>query len=358
MAKRPRKSTATRPEPAKTPISSLTTRNNVRTSNNDRLSAPLENLVPDEFKGTDRFLDVVQWNIEHWGGSKYKGDENARSALVTDILAALNADLFVFQEVIGPDNSGRNAGVLDDVADELGRRGAGNYTTAYTLAGGEQRVAMMWDRDWLRAKVDVAELFPRRTHVMNGGKDAFAERTPLYGYFEARGEGGRFDFQVLGVHLKAMEEGKPQRARSAEVLAEWLNGGAQAIDADAMIMGDWNAPPDDDCWAPIHALEVGAQPKIVFKAINDPQDFSYLWLRNRTNQAVSRIDLTAMTLSSSQQVADNVARVVRWTPIAELLGQGMQLSDSRLVQTMSQMKERISDHMPTVTRFYFTPPDP
>jgi hypothetical protein len=46
---------------------------------------------------------------------------------------------------------------------------------------------MMWDRDWIRAKDEVRDLFPRGHHRAPNGKDAFAGRTPLFGYFARRG---------------------------------------------------------------------------------------------------------------------------------------------------------------------------
>jgi hypothetical protein len=78
---------------------------------------------------------------------------------VVGILAKLHADLFVLQEVAGPTEV--RPGLLDTVAAALTAGGAGDCAVDYTKAGGEQWVAMMWDRDWLRAKADVAELFAR-----------------------------------------------------------------------------------------------------------------------------------------------------------------------------------------------------
>jgi len=161
---------------------------------------------------------VVQWNIEWFGAAKSQEKDRKRRELVLRILQTLNADLFIFQEIAGPSADGRRQGVLDDIASDLTSNGAGDYAVDYTQAGGEQRVAMMWDRDWIRSKDEVTDLFPRGTHQMPDGKDAFAGRTPLFGYFTARvpvaeepnieerqGSGSeKFDFQVLGVHLKAI----------------------------------------------------------------------------------------------------------------------------------------------------------
>ncbi len=340
---------------------SVTRRHNLLTSENDNLSAAFADLVPERYKDTNQFLNVVQWNVEWFGAAKSTEKDKSRYGLVLRILEALNADLFVFQEVAGPSRDRRYPGSLDGIAEELTKRGAGDYVVFYTDAGGEQRVAMMWDRKWLRAKGDVTDLFERGTHKAPDGKDAFAGRTPLYGYFSARiAEPGedfgtdKFDFQALGVHLKAMAEGHEQRLASAKTLADWLSKDAPMTDSDALIVGDWNASPDDSCWAPIHKLEKGPNSGVFFQSINDPSDFSYLWLKNRSDKFVSRIDLAAMTLSSMEQVKGQAARVVRWKPIEETIARAGKLTAREVVKVMREIKEAISDHMPTVTQFYIT----
>ena len=337
-------------------------RNRVITSENDNISRSVEDLVPDKYRDTGRYIDVVQWNIEWFGARKSEAKDRSRFDRVCEILEAFNSDIFVFQEIAGPSSDGRYPGVLDDVAEELRRRNAGDYVVFYTRAGGEQRVAMMWDRDWIRAKSDVEDLFPRGKFQKAGEKDPFAGRTPLYGYFTARipeDQGNvalspdKFDFQVLGVHLKAMGDGAPQRKQSAEVLAKWLTTEAPTVDADAMILGDWNAAPDAPEWKPIRDLEGDRDHPVAFSKINDPSEYSYLWLSNRPDRFMSRIDLTAITLSSETQiVGDAVARVVKWQPIEEALARAGSMTDAQVVKVLKEVKETISDHLPTHARFY------
>ncbi len=338
---------------------------NVITSDNDAFAAGMSDIVPDRFKDSDRYLNVVQWNIEWFGAAKSTAKDKRRRAIVVDILKALNADLFVFQEVAGPSADGRREGVLDSIAEELTAMGAGEYVVDYTRAGGEQRVAMMWDREWVRTKDDVRDLFPRGTHPMPDGKDAFAGRTPLYGYFIARVPevaagpapvSQKFEFQALGVHLKAMGDGHPQRLKSAMILADWMSKDAPLIDADVMILGDWNAPPGDaKSWKPFHDLE--KQNKVWFERINDPSDFSYMWLANSSSRFVSRIDLTAMSAASMEKVSDVVAKTVRWKPIEDAIRDTGALTSPRVKAVMKELKETISDHMPTATRFFFKAPE-
>ncbi len=342
---------------------------NVVTSDNDNLSEALKDLVPEKHKGTDKFLDVVQWNLEWFGATKSRAKDKLRYDTILTVLEALNADLFVFQEIAGPSKDGRYPGALDAVADDLVARDAGDYRVAYSDAGGEQRIAMMWDRDWLRARAEIEDLYDVGEHKTKDGKDAFARRSPLYGYFASRlpasgTEDQRygsdsFDFQVLGLHLKAMEDGHEQRLKSADVLAGWLSKEAPTIDADVIMVGDWNAPPNDACWKPIHDLEKKPNPDVHFSDINDPDEFSYLWLRNKSTKFVSRIDLAAISSASMRKAVDGEAsKVILWKPIEEALKIAGDLTDKEVVNVLSIIKEHVSDHLPTVTRFYFTDQDP
>jgi len=344
-------------------------RHNVLTGENDNASRAFADYVPEKYRDTAQFIDVLQWNIEWFGAAKSQSKDRQRFDRVVDILEAFNSDLFVFQEIAGPSKDGRYPGVMDAVAEELNRRGAGDYVVFYTEAGGEQRVAMMWDRDWIRAKTEVEDLFPRGKHQKPGQKDPFAGRTPLYGYFSARIPSGsavelppgaeKFDFQALGVHLKAMPEGAPQRRESAEILADWLKNTASLTDSDTMILGDWNAGPDAPEWEPIRSLEKDPNVPVSFSNINDRSDYSYLWLANRSNKFMSKIDLTAITLASSEQIVDGqIAKVVKWLPIEEALAKAGSMTDKEVIEVLKEVKETISDHLPTLARFYINQEQP
>lgn len=332
----------------------------VPTISGDNFSFAVDDLVPAERRGSKQYLDVVQWNLE-WFGAAGPHEEFTRKRLpiILDIFEALNGDLFILQEIAGPTQDGRRKGALDEVADTLTRRGAGAYVVDYTKAGGQQRVAMMWDTQVLKARDNVEELFKQGEYKMADGKDPFARRTPLYGYFKGRpveadgslGSQGYFEFQTLGVHLKAMADGAAQREESAKILSDWMRVEAPLIDADVMIMGDFNAPPGDPCWAPFHALE--DQDKAKFQSINDPTDFSYLWLDNATSRAVSKIDLAVLSLASAENVVGEAATAVRWKPIDEALKDSGTLSDKKVREIMKILKNELGDHLPCATRFFF-----
>jgi hypothetical protein len=108
------------------------------------------------------------------------------------------------------------------------------------------------------------------------------------------------------------------------------------VDTDILIMGDFNAPPNDKCWQPFHEMEDAG--KIKYKEINDNDDFSYLWLANKSDKYVSRIDLTVMSTASSNQVAGEVVKVVRWQPIEEAIARAGNMTDKEVTDVMKKIK--------------------
>ena len=314
---------------------------------NDRFGALFEatNLVPEEFRGTDRYLDVVTWNI------RYFHDRDPKRVLeIAEIMSEINADLFVLQEI--------QEGSLEGVIHELASRGAGFYEAAYGTTGGSQRLAFLYDLDWLRTTDDVAELFDKGEVTTPEGKDAFP-RLPLWGAFTClppRGtEGEPFDFQMVGLHLKSqrsasedLDQGHDQRALAAEALADWLKREAPKSDADVILLGDWNQTPSAPEWAAFHQLE--RQGKAAFRRVNDDSAISHLMYRNR-QEFGSRLDLEALSLSALGQVSGRAAQVIRWKPLDQVAEEG---GAKRLASFIRELGAKVSDHMPALTRFYFT----
>lgn len=199
--------------------------------------------MPEKYRGTDQFLDIVTWNI------RFFHDQDAdRVKRIVNVLSELNADIIVLEEIKHQS--------LEVVAEELRRIEAGYYQTAYGTTGGDQRVSIMYDLDWIRAKDDIRELFGKG-QVMVGGKDAFP-RLPLYSSFTGLTQEAPFDFQLVGLHLKSQRGGgEDQRERAAIELRNWLVNDAPMVDADVIMLGDWNEPPDSDTWQPFHVFRIG-----------------------------------------------------------------------------------------------------
>lgn len=316
-----------------------------KAADNDNLSVAFhrageragKELVPREYAGTDRYLDVVTWNIRY-----FHDRDKERVRRITDVLEALNADAFVFQEILD--------GSMNVVAEDLERRGAGHYSVAYGSTGGQQRIALMHDLDWLRLKDDAAELFGKGTIRSDDGKDAFP-RLPFLGIFTCLPRVDTkdvFDFQLLGVHLKSQRGGGgAQRERGAKALADWLTKEAPRVDSDVIVLGDWNAPPSADVWKPIWELEDAGHAH--FTKVNDESEISHL-MYQRASEYGSRLDLACITQSAIEQVK-TAPKVVRWTSLDELLEGSPKGTQIR--SYIREISANVSDHMPVVTRFYF-----
>lgn len=315
---------------------------------NDNLAEPMSDLVPDEYKGTDRYLDVVAWNIRY-----FHDKDPQRVKNVVDVLGALNADVFVFEEIL--DDS------LEVVAQELGRIGAGNYSTSYGTTGGQQRVAMMHDLDWVRAKDDPAELFGKGQVLTGAGKDAFP-RLPLHNSFAclpSSETSDPFDFQLVGLHLKSQrvsagaEDGEDadQRSLAADRLARWLTTDASDVDTDVILVGDWNKPPTAPEWKVFRDLEDDGLAR--FTTVNDTSDVSHLMYRSASEYG-SRLDLGAVSIAAAEKLVAG-ASVARWKTLDDLLDASPKAA--QIKQLIRDLSRDVSDHMPLVMRFYFLPED-
>ncbi len=304
---------------------------------NDYLSMSIgTDLVPKRYRGTDKFLDVVCWNICY-----FHDKDQARVERIAGILGALNADIIVLEEVM--------EGSLEPVIQLLKQSGAGFYDAAYGTTGGQQRVAFLWDLDWVRAQDNIHELFEPGQFQTPDHKEVFP-RLPLWAYFSCRSQNNHapFDFQLVGLHLKSqLGGGDVQRKIAAQKLSEWLTRDASKLDADVALMGDWNQPPSASCWEPFRALE--DQKKALFRGINKENEFSHLMYRNK-NEYGSRLDLRVISVAAEDEIADK-GGVVCWEPLSKLIASHPKAG--LLKQYLADLKKDISDHLPVFVRFYY-----
>lgn len=312
------------------------------TIENDNISKAIQALtggLPKKFQDSDDFLDIISWNLR-WFNSR----EKERVDNIAAVLAFLNADIFVFQEV--------QFESLEEVKQILQKKKAGYYDVVYGNTGGGQRIAIMYDTEWVRTKDDIAELFGKKTVMTADNKDVFP-RLPLYSYFQVKSPEATksgFSFQLVGVHLKSqMGDGSSQRSMAAEKLMYWLDKEANDVDADTIIIGDWNKGPQDDDWDAIHKMEKLG--KVKFNKINDATDFSHLYYENKTHIG-SRLDIALVTSSASKSMLNKKADVAKWASIDDLVKTADEKTAKEIKDILNDIKTNISDHMPLLTRYY------
>lgn len=300
--------------------------------------------IPQKFKDQDDYLDIVQWNLR-WFNSMDKSREDK----IRQVLSVLNSDIFVFQEI--------EEGSLDNIAQSLNDEKKGCYKTAYGKTGGQQRIALMWDMEWVRTKDDIIELFGKNGVTTPSGKDVFP-RLPLWSYFFCKSTISNkrgFDFQLVGLHLKSQldrggkGEDKLQRMLSASKLSDWLIKEANNVDSDTILLGDWNEPPEADAWEAFRRLE--SDKKVEFMKINDSTNFSHLYYRNR-NDIGSLLDLKVIT-SPFAKTMNQTHGAIHWMTIDDLLSGNKPANEVKKI--VNEIKNEITDHMPVLTRFGVDP---
>jgi len=185
-------------------------------------------------------------------------------------------------------------------------------------------------------------------------------RRPLWGHFEALSDNAAregFTFELVGVHLKSQMQirgykgrgGTRQRNEAAKRLVEWLESPSEHYDEDVLIIGDWNARPDEDEWKPFDALE--KQKQIDFKSINPSDELTHVARLNKSGPAGTRLDLHLITRTADvKKVTKEQAIVIRWDFFDHL----SELSGVDRDQLFKAMKMNFSDHLPVASRFYFT----
>jgi endonuclease/exonuclease/phosphatase family metal-dependent hydrolase len=131
-------------------------------------------------------------------------------------------------------------------------------------------------------------------------------------------------------------------------LKSWLLSDAQKVDSDVIILGDWNEPPDSSTWSALHEMERKGQ--ILFQEMNHKDDISHLMYKNK-NEIGTRLDLSAVTISSANQLVNRQSQVVRWKSLDNLLKGNPKAS--QIKEYIQEVSKGVSDHMPVVTRFYF-----
>ena len=143
---------------------------------------------------------------------------------------------------------------------------------------------------------------------------------------------------MVGLHLKSQRGGgEEQREAEAERLIRWVNN--ETEDEDAILAGDWNALPTQPEFTSVRRSE--RKGKLRFVSFNKGNEASHFF----KNGKGSRLDLVAVSDAAEDASAEKAAKVIRWRQ--ELM------TKANLPDTI----DRISDHLPVISRFFFTDVD-
>lgn len=297
---------------------------------NDNISGFLCDLAPGHLDGTDRFLDVVTWNIRY-----FNHRDPERVEVFTRILQEINADVFVFQEV--------EDGALDEVASNLVRSGAGLYQAEYGSTGGRNRLAFLIDTEWVRNTTEMGELFGGEEILMPETGRVVFPRLPLAGEFIVRAESGSFNLDLVGIHLKSCRASAQgggcgeRRLIAATRLAAWL--AKETSGEDVVITGDWNGRPEEPEWAPLRSLQKAGGVHV--RSWNNKGEVSHV-LQRRSR----RVDTVVVAECGGEKPREFDEECHR----ATLLGWREEMLAGTLVR---KLREKVSSDMPVLCRFVF-----
>ena len=196
----------------------------------------------EDYHGTAGAVDVGFWNIE-WFTNRHQQKVGDVAELVDD----LQLDIWCFQEA--------SPRATERLVDRLNRHHDGTYD--YLAAepdsrDGKQSNTVIWNTDTISCEKeswgDLEYLFrldsrdPRIDEIMGNTEAVHGKVFNRYPQiFKCTAENG-YDFRVVPLHLKAMDEGSLRRRIASAILALAVNQKIEeGVDNDWIIGGDMNA---------------------------------------------------------------------------------------------------------------------
>jgi endonuclease/exonuclease/phosphatase family metal-dependent hydrolase len=252
-------------------------------------------------------LVTLSWNVEQF---PLTGETLEEVALQIE---ELDPDVIGFQEI-------RDRVAFDALVDRLeeyeAHVGRGDGFTQVALLTRADRIEIGSVTDLF---VDDRSAFPRAP--------VHAELTARAGSFDVP-----FDFTVL--HLKALEdsESRERRRDACEALRGLLDDRAGEGAPDAVLVGDWNDRLTDEGQANVFATFLEAPDRFSFTTLPLAEDGQFSFVPSR-----SFIDHVLVAGSDAATLVPRDTEVVR------------------LDETVPDYVERISDHLPILSRFGLRP---
>lgn len=214
-----------------------------RTQNIPRDATGVERVV-DVYKGSENDIDIGFWNIE-WLANRYRDPEKLR--LAAFLIVDLGLDIWGLEEVSPP--------AIAALVNELEVRFGEKYSYALSEPNAnenKQSTAVLWKtktvtgvrEDWPE---DVERLWHLRSTDdlgLEAVEGKIFDRYPGLFRFSAKRGGEPFEFYVVPLHLKAMQEGSKRRKLASRLLARAVKIMTEKYhkSSDWVLGGDFNAP--------------------------------------------------------------------------------------------------------------------
>lgn len=244
-------------------------------------------LVVDDYRGEAKDIDIGFWNVE-WLTNRYE----EKLSEVGEIIADMNLDIWALSES-SPEAA---RALVKHMRDTWGY----TYDCAFSepdSAAGKQSTTVMWNTQaverleakWPKEvekwfKVDSRHLGIEAVH----GK--VFDRYPGLFRFRAKDRASvgsaAFDFFLVPLHLKAMDEGSLRRRQASKILAAAVYKTIELTDeADWIIGGDYNAELASGDFAAL------TDKKLVPLGAQDEEDGAFTYLK-RPNSLIDHIFLS------------------------------------------------------------------
>lgn len=234
-----------------------------RRSQNER-SGP--EVVVDLYRGTDTDIDVGFWNVE-WFSNRFR--EKVKD--VATVMADFNLDIWALSE--------SSPAAAEELVKMLRQEFRLEFAVAHSepdAGTGKQSTSVLWNTKTVTGKLvnwpaDVAEWFRIDSRdfedsMLEAVHGRVFDRYPGLFQFKTNNSGDQFDFFLVPLHLKAMDEGSLRRGIATKILAAAVNRMIENdADQDWIIGGDFNAeissgdfsPLSDKDFVPISAEDEG-----------------------------------------------------------------------------------------------------
>ncbi|MCP5007241.1 MAG: trypsin-like serine protease [Planctomycetes bacterium] len=181
------------------------------------------------YQGTDDFVDIGYWNIEHFNNNS----SHERIEAVANLIENLRLDVFGLSEI--------SKGAMEGLINVLKGRGL-NYRFDFENVRGGQDLAILYDADVVKVgALKFSTMHNRLLKEKMRGKNVFPRLPMQRKVTVKRGDVSR-SFVMMVLHLKAFGDqlSKQRRRRAAEILRQIIDEQIENGITDYVVGGDMN----------------------------------------------------------------------------------------------------------------------